>query len=255
MTRGCARCTGAVDRQEEPSGQRRRPSRSDIARMDPEPPRLVARGRDDASSPGRPADDDRPAAQLRAVALLDGREERVEVDVEDRPVGHARYHRPAVEAPADGSRAAVTRARRRGWSASPSPSSSRAAPVALVWPVLFAMPGLGRRPARRPRPAGARRGRCRHRGQRLPVGPPRRSGGPRRRFRPAGRCWLGDASWSSLARPCSRGSATRGWRRCQPDAAGIRSSLPRCGRRALAARVRRARRVRPVRQRLGTSRR
>jgi hypothetical protein len=30
------------------------------------------------------------------VALLDRREERIEVDVEDRPVGHARYHPPNV---------------------------------------------------------------------------------------------------------------------------------------------------------------
>ncbi len=44
---------------------------------------LVARGEDDAS-----ADDHRPAAQPRIVPLLDGREERVEVNVKDRPVGH-----------------------------------------------------------------------------------------------------------------------------------------------------------------------
>ena len=36
------------------------------------------------------------AAQLRVVALLDRREEGVEVDMEDRPVRHARYHRPNV---------------------------------------------------------------------------------------------------------------------------------------------------------------
>ena len=54
--------------------------------MDAEPraprssPRRRRRGRS-----GPPPDDDRAAAQLRAVALLDGGEERVEVDVQDRP--------------------------------------------------------------------------------------------------------------------------------------------------------------------------
>ena len=35
-------------------------------------------------------------AQLRAIALLDGREERIEVDVEDRSLGHG----PGIIAPA-----------------------------------------------------------------------------------------------------------------------------------------------------------
>ena len=54
--------------------------------VDPELPRLV-RGRAHDPAVVRPAhpDRDRPAAQLRVVALLDRREERVEVDVEDRP--------------------------------------------------------------------------------------------------------------------------------------------------------------------------
>jgi hypothetical protein len=37
-------------------------------------------------------DDDRPAPQLRPIALLDRREEGVQVDVEDRP----RVHRPII---------------------------------------------------------------------------------------------------------------------------------------------------------------
>ena len=112
-------------------------------RVDPEPPRLVAGRRHDAALVGPAApDDDRPAAQLRVVALLDGREERVEVDVEDRPVGHARYHRPAVEASAGGVAGrgvvALVLALIGGvvvaWAA---PVAS----IVLVWPILFAVPG------------------------------------------------------------------------------------------------------------------
>ena len=51
--------------------------------MDAERPRLVARRRDDAPV-AEPADDDRPAAQRWIVELLDRREERVEVEVQDR---------------------------------------------------------------------------------------------------------------------------------------------------------------------------
>jgi len=49
----------------------------------PERPGFVRRRRDHAPSTDA-ADDDRLAPQRRLVALLDGREERVEVQVEDR---------------------------------------------------------------------------------------------------------------------------------------------------------------------------
>ena len=77
--------TGQEDRR---GAQRRgRPERH--RRVDAELAGLVAGGRDDATVRGpATADDDRPAAQLRSVALLDGCEERIEVDVEDGPVGH-----------------------------------------------------------------------------------------------------------------------------------------------------------------------
>jgi hypothetical protein len=51
--------------------------------MDPEPSRLVARGRDDAARifPAGPADDDRPPAKVRADALLAGGEVGIENEV------------------------------------------------------------------------------------------------------------------------------------------------------------------------------
>ena len=61
-------------------------------RVDAEAARLVAGGRHDAAlvRPA-PAHDHRLAAQLGAIALLDRREERVEVDVEDGPGLHRRH--------------------------------------------------------------------------------------------------------------------------------------------------------------------
>ena len=47
-------------------------------------PRLVARRGHDAPALGRPAHHDGPAGERRVVALLDGRVERVHVDVEDQ---------------------------------------------------------------------------------------------------------------------------------------------------------------------------
>ena len=58
-------------------------------RLHAELPRLVARRRDDAATFGAAADGDRLAAQLGAVALFDGRVERVHVDVKD-PAEHGR---------------------------------------------------------------------------------------------------------------------------------------------------------------------
>ena len=52
-------------------------------RLHAELPRLVARRRDDAATFGAAADGDRLAPQLGPVALLDGRVERVHVDVKD----------------------------------------------------------------------------------------------------------------------------------------------------------------------------
>ena len=83
-----------VDRQEDPVraapdglGERHR-------RVDAERPCLVARGRDDPATAWVAADDDRQPAQLRPIALLDGGEEGIEVDVQDRA-----DHRPGIIAP------------------------------------------------------------------------------------------------------------------------------------------------------------
>ena len=183
-------------------------------RVDAELARLVARRRDDAAArPDRRPDDDRPAAQLGAVALLDGREERVEVDVEDRPVGHGRYHRPAVEAP-------TSTVPDRGLLAL---GVGVVAGVVVAWFLPTRRPGprlarplrrarLDPRPAGRARPAGPGRRRRRGRRQRLPVGAPRRRRRARRRASAGRPCSPRRSSWSS-SRSCSRGSATRGWRR------------------------------------------
>ena len=58
-------------------------------------PRLVAGGGDDAAFAGA-ADGDRLAAQVRIVALLDGRIERIHVDMDDlaRRTGFDRFRRP-----------------------------------------------------------------------------------------------------------------------------------------------------------------
>ena len=54
-------------------------------RADPEPPRRVVRGRDDAAATRVAADDERPRPERRVLELLDGREERVEIEMrEDR---------------------------------------------------------------------------------------------------------------------------------------------------------------------------
>ena len=61
-------------------GQSRRAVRAAHRAADPVAPRLVARRQHDSA-----AHDDRTAAEARVVPLLDGREERVGVGVEDRP--------------------------------------------------------------------------------------------------------------------------------------------------------------------------
>ena len=77
----------AVDRQEDPMRAERAGGPQRHRRVDAEDPRLVARGAHDAALVGPAATDDHGlAAELGPIALLDGREERVEVDVEDRPV-------------------------------------------------------------------------------------------------------------------------------------------------------------------------
>ena len=79
-----------VDRQEDAVRAERAAVRSGIAEWTPNAPRLVGRGADDAAG-RRPAaaDDHGLAAELRAVALLDRGEERIEIDVEDRRHRHA----------------------------------------------------------------------------------------------------------------------------------------------------------------------
>ena len=69
-------------------GVRAQPTRLAAAHRAAHPagPRLVAGAHHDAN-----ADDHRPAAQPRVVALLDGGEERIEVGVQDRRItGHER---------------------------------------------------------------------------------------------------------------------------------------------------------------------
>ena len=126
--------------------------------MDPEPPSLVTRRGDDAARilTAPTTDDDRAPAQFRPVALLDRGEEGVQVDVEDGSCGHARYHRPAVEPPAERDSAAARQVR-----AEAGPPSVRvvvpivlsitvgamlawAVPltaIVLIWPILFFVPG------------------------------------------------------------------------------------------------------------------
>jgi hypothetical protein len=66
--------------------QAARPSRRHRG-MDPVVPRLVARGGDHAALTGA-ADDHRLTAQLRTAQQLDGHEERVHVDMQDRAIRH-----------------------------------------------------------------------------------------------------------------------------------------------------------------------
>ena len=126
--------------------------------------------------------------------------------MQDRPLGHGRYHRPAVEPPADDGAGADPR----------PPSASRvgvaallilggalvawrgAARVAivLVWPILFFVPGwvvIRRVAPDLPRPGCGRR---RDRHEHLRLGPPRERRRPGRPGSGAGR--------SSSARSCSR---------------------------------------------------
>ena len=89
----------------EPAAEERRPGRAAAPglggrhrRAGAEGPRLVGRRRDDAPA-AHPADDDRPAAQRRLVALLDGGEEGVEVQVQDARLPP---HTPILARGADG---------------------------------------------------------------------------------------------------------------------------------------------------------
>jgi hypothetical protein len=51
--------------------------------VDPEPPRRVVRGRHDAAAVRVAADHERDRRELGSVELLDGREERVEIEMSD----------------------------------------------------------------------------------------------------------------------------------------------------------------------------
>ncbi len=84
-----------VDREEGAAGAERRGGAEGHRRVDAEGAGLVAGGRDDAAGMRIAAHDHGPAAQLGPVALLDRREERVEVDVEDRGAGS---HPPIIAA-------------------------------------------------------------------------------------------------------------------------------------------------------------
>ena len=148
--------------------------------------------------------------------------------MEDRPVGHARYHRPAVEASAGrvpGRRVAALvlapdRRGRRRWAA------ARRVHRRSCWPILFVVPGwvIVRRVAPDlPAPGPGRRGRRR---ERLPVG-------PRRERRRAGRRLR--SAVDRRRRPADR-RRHRGLRRAPPSVAGARR--PTHGRRDRRATLR-----------------
>ena len=88
----------------EPAGEERRVRAAGARlggghrRAHPEGAGLVGRGGDDAAA-ADPAHHDRLAAQRRLVALLDGREEGVQVDVQDRRVGAHVLIMPATRRP------------------------------------------------------------------------------------------------------------------------------------------------------------
>ena len=132
-----------------PSGRRTAAPRSSRPRRRPR-----------ASSPPAPPTMTGMPRSSGSIALLDGGEERVEVDVEDRPRGHGRYHRPAVEPPADAARRSPRRRRPglavvadraiggRCWRGHPGHRRRRVVAwlvpptaVVLVWPILFFVPG------------------------------------------------------------------------------------------------------------------
>ena len=77
----------AIERVSRPQedGGRAAPQRLGCAhrRVDAELPRGVVRGRDDAAAVRVSSDDERLVAELRVLELLDGREERVEVEVRE----------------------------------------------------------------------------------------------------------------------------------------------------------------------------
>ena len=154
--------------------------------------------------------------------------------MQDGPLGHGRYHRPAVEPPADDGAGAGT-----------SPPSAIAigvvallilggaivawlvplASVVLVWPILFFVPGwvvIRRVVPDLPMP-GRRRGGRRH--EHLRVGAPRERRGSGRPGSGARRSSSARSSWPR--RPwSSRSSAIAGWRRCtRPTRAGVVAAL------------------------------
>ena len=104
-------------------------------RMDPEPPRDVVRGRDDAAPLRVAADDERLLAQLGVLELLDGRVERVEIEVRDdagnrhankRTDRGRRYREPPPRRA--GSATARSTRRRCGSASGKSAAGSRARP-------------------------------------------------------------------------------------------------------------------------------
>ena len=73
----------AVAGRRRPAGSGAAPRHALMAEWMPKPPRDVVRSRDDAAPPGVAADHERLRAELRGLELLDGRVERVEVQVRD----------------------------------------------------------------------------------------------------------------------------------------------------------------------------
>ena len=138
--------------------QRAAASRSGIAEWTPKTARLVARGAHDAAlRPGPPPPTiDRLAAQLGPVALLDGREERVEVDVEDRPVDRRLEAHLRMIAPPSTDFDRMFESSDRRHAVVRSPSSSYAA-TGTDLPFNSACPAAGTRRRRRSSRTSARR--------------------------------------------------------------------------------------------------
>ena len=114
-------------------------------RADPEAARDVVRGRDDAAAVRVAADDERHAAELRALQLLDGGEERVQVEVGDDHAVRVRVHGMAGRRPDSSS--SPRSARRCFGMASKSPTAQHGASRA---------PSYAEGPRRRAAEAGAR---------------------------------------------------------------------------------------------------
>ena len=95
-------------------------------RADAEPPRDVVRRRDDAAALRVAADDERPRPQRRVLELLDGGEERIEVEMGENRHARERYGAAVLTAPP------------------PPPAIEQPAPYQLSYGVVTGMAAPGR---------------------------------------------------------------------------------------------------------------